>query len=181
MKKRATLILQESQARQQLLDSLNQTVQNFVDSTGGDRFDYASKAAIMSDVIDCINSFRTIERTMMVRLSKSYTQTTYTAFDFIVKVPTPQFTDLRAIQSYYTKQIAQMIAEITAEEAETRFIDDGLGQGTSNAEGQLVGNDANIVYNKDSGNTDWNDAENTILGALATINSTLMGDVPNVS
>lgn len=184
MKKRSLLILEESRQRQELLDKLNQTVQNFKDTsanlTNGDDFDYATRAAIMDEVITCINAFRSIENEMLsVRLGLSYTNTTYTAFDFIVKVPSPQFIDMRAVQSYYTAKIAELIAAMTLEAAEGSFIDDGLGQGTNNADTKRPeGNPSNIVYTKTA---TWTTAEDTIIASLGVINSTLMGDVPNVS
>lgn len=189
MKKRATLILDESRKRQELLDQLIQTVENFKDPDSGDDFDYATKAAIMDEVVDSINNFRAIEQQLFTMLGKSYTNTTYTAFDYIVKLPVPQFTDMRAIQMYYTNKLALLIAEMTLEEVETQFVDDGLGQGTNvttnppSPNPKPKGNDANIVYDKDNDPVTpaWNDAENAILASLATINSTLVGDVPNVS
>jgi hypothetical protein len=184
MKKRALLILEESRQRQELLDQLNQTVQYFKDNsanlTKGDDFDYATRAAIMDEVITCITAFRSIENQLLsVRLGLSYTNTAYTAFDFIVKVPTPQFIDMRAVQSYYTQKIAELQAAMALEAAEGSFIDDGLGQGTNDATTkQPVGNASNIVYTKTA---TWTTAEDDIITSLGVIQSTLMGDVPNVS
>lgn len=181
--KRATDILTASWEAQKLFDQLAQTVENFVDKSTGDKFDYATKASIMAEVVDSVNNYRTIEQELFSRLSVSYTKTTYTAFDYIVKVPVPQFTNLQAIQQYYTEKLAQLAKEITADytawPTASYFINDGLGQGANDPNTHKpVGNTPNGKYTKTH---TWVTAEEDLLAAIAVIQSSLMGDIPNVS
>ncbi len=181
---RTTQIMTLSRQRQELLDQLAQTVEFFKDTTNGQDFDYSVKAAINGEVVDTINEFRTsIEAQLFSALSVSYTNTTYTAFDFIVKQPVPQFMHMQEIQTYYSNKLALLIQAMTLENVDTKFIDDGvMGQGTTDASDpnapHPVGNTPNNIYNKGA---TWLTGEDTIVTSLGVINSALMGDVPNVS
>ena len=188
MKKNATTILTESRDLQNFLDSLAQTVENFKDSSNGDDFDYATRASIMDEVVASINNLRTIEQQLMTRIGQSYTNTPYTAFDFIVKVPVPQFLHVQEVQQFYNREIARVLEKVTRDEVETFFVDDGLGQGTNqvvppSTNPRPIGNTPNIIYLKEASaiSNPWNDAENAIITSLGVMQSTLMGDVPNVS
>lgn len=178
--KNSTQILIDSRERQKLLDQLAQTVEYFKSTTNGEHFTYAIKASINGEVVDAINNFRTaIEAQLMARCGKSYTNTTYTAFDFIVKVPSPQFNSIKGIQEYYTNKIALLIKEMTLENVDANFVNDGFGQGTNDANTHKpVGNPSNTIVAKGA---TWTNGVSTIITDLGIINAALMGEVPNIS
>lgn len=181
---RTTEIMLKSRQRQELLDQLAQTVEYFRSTTDNTTFTYAIKAAINGEVVDVINDFRTlIEAQCMSILGVAYTNTTYTAFNFIVKQPTPQFNSIKGIQEYYTNKLALLIQEMTLENVDTKFIDDGvMGQGTNDASNPNdpvpVGNTPNNIYSKGA---TWTNGVAEIIVDLGIINAALMGEVPNIS
>lgn len=181
-KKLATQILRDSQARQQMLDQLNQTVHIFQDVINGDAFDATAKTAAQTGCVAAINAFRTaIEAQLFSQLSLSYTNTTYVQGTYMVASPVPKFSSVKAIQQYYTRQIALLIKELTDEHTETSFVNDGLGQGTNvttnppSPNAKPAGNAANITVAKGS---TWTTGETTIITALGVLNTALMAYVP---
>lgn len=182
--KNTTTILNDCQSRARILDQLAQTVETFKSTTDGSHFTYAIKASIMGEVVDAINNIRTgIEAQVMSLLGVSYTNTPYVAFYYIVPVPTRQFKSIKEIQIYYSNQIALMIQQMTLDAVDTKFIDDGvMGQGSNSSanpnDPKPVGNTPNNIYTKTG---TWNTANTTIITDLGIINSSLMGEVPNIS
>lgn len=184
-KKTSTQILTDSLSRQQLLDQLNQTVQSYQDVLNADKFDSTAKTAVSTGVVAIINAMRTaIEAQLLSALSISYTNTTYVQGNYIVGSPTPQFDTIKGIQTYYTRRIALMINDITAEHIEANFVSDGLGQGTNTTTNppspnpKPVGNASNAIIAKGS---TWQTGESTIITALGTLNTALMAYVPLIN
>jgi hypothetical protein len=187
-KKTASQILRDCEERAKFLDKLAQTVNTFISPKNGDRFDYATKDSINDEVVSAINNLKTIEEELMGRLGLSYTNTPYTRFDYIVKSPGRQFNTLTEIQSYYSPLIARMRMSMEEENAVDGFINDGLGQGTNevvppSTNPRPVGSGSREITDKADamGGTNWADAEAAIIASLDTINSALMGDIPNIS
>lgn len=178
-KKNTTQILQDSLFRQQLLDELDNNVQNFQDTINLDQFDATAKTASALNVALLINELRDIEAELFTLLSKSYTNTLYVAGTYMGG-PKHIFKSVKAIQEYYDVQLAKMIADITAENIETQFIDDGEGQGTNavtspNPNLRPVGNTPNVIYTKSA---TWNTRVASMLTDLATLKTALLAYVP---
>lgn len=179
-KKNTTQILQDSLFRQQLLDELDNNVQNFQDTTNLDAFDATAKTASALNVALLINELRDIEAELFTLLSKSYTNTLYVAGAYMGG-PKHIFKSVKAIQEYYDVQLARMIADITAENIETQFIDDGEGQGTNvtvnppNPNPHPKGNTPNVIYTKSA---TWNTRVASMLTDLATLKTALLAYVP---
>lgn len=179
-KKTATTILEESRNRQMMLDELDQNVQLFQDTVSLDAFDGTAKTASALNVALAINAMRDIEAELMTLLSKSYTNTSYVAGTYMGGVK-HNFNTVKGIQEYYDNKLALLIAELTAEGIETKFVDDGLGQGTNvttnppSPNPKPVGNTPGTIYTK-SGT--WNTRNNTIISVLGTLKTALLAYVP---
>lgn len=164
--KKSTAILLLSQARQELLDMMNKTVQTFTD-INNQHFDSNTKNNVMAEVMAAINNCRIIEAELYDALGISYTRKIYNpAVDgYMVQqnAPIPQFTQLSACISHYDDAMAQLKADIEAEQLETKFISDD--------------NDTlNQTFDKSA---DYLQAETDIIASIVVIKASLIGDNPD--
>ncbi len=167
MKKHTTILL-TSQARQEMLDQMNQSIQTVVDIEGAD-FDDNTKNNIMAEVMETINNFRIIEERIFSLLGISYTRKIYNpgVSGYMMKVPVPQFTTVSAYQMYYTEKLAALTAEIEAEQIETKFVSEDAAT-------------LNQQITKDSGGVHtYSQAETDILASIVVMQASLIGDNPD--
>lgn len=164
--KKSTAILLTSQARQELLDMMNQTVQSFTDIELKS-FDSNTKNNVMAEVMAAINNLRIIEAEVYSALGISYTRKIYNpgvdGYMVSQNTPIPQFTLLEACIKHYDDKMAQLKADIEAEQLETKFI---------SSENDTL----NQTFDKSA---DYLQAETDIIASIVVIKASLIGDNPD--
>lgn len=176
MRKYADIIL-KLEERAKVLDSLNQSVQTFVEPSTNLSFDANTRNNIMAESMASINNLRIMEKQLLDRTSSYWVaingpsrriyNPTVNSDGYIAKAPTPQFGSLSELQMHYTAKLAALTAELTIEHTETNFV----------FENETT---ANTIVTKDAGGSPiYSQAEADILASIIVMQASLAGDNPD--